>query len=53
MNKKYYKAELQIVHLNKTDVITTSVVGIVGTLGDGEYSAEASSRRMDDWDAGY
>lgn len=49
--KKYIDVDLQIVHLNNSDIIVTSEVAIGGDYVGG--SVETAGRRMDDWDGGY
>ena len=50
MLKKYNNAELQIVRLNKNDIIVTSPVGIGEDYATGIFDADAPGiRDFNDW----
>lgn len=52
--KKYVNPMLQIVSINKNDIIVTSeTLGYQGNLGTGEGFNFAAPDRFRDWDAGY
>ena len=52
--KTYNKANLQIVQIKKTDVITTSESLSIGSdLGTGVFNANAAGRRFDSWYEGF
>ena len=54
MAKKYIDAKLQVVTLSKVSIITSSdILGIGSEVNSTDIEAYGSSRRMDDWDAGY
>ncbi len=50
--KKYIDAQLQVVRINKNDVIATSTLGMSNTSFSDESSFEAPNH-FRDWDAGY
>ena len=54
MTKKYENPMLQIVSINKNNIIATSgPFGSNGTYGEGVNLAAPGQRGLDDWDAGY
>ena len=48
--KKYVEADLQIVRMNNTDIVTASVVNIGNSFTSGNHPAEAPSNRRSIWD---
>ena len=56
MKKTYVNADLQIVCLNKRDIVTASTLGIGDDYATGIFDANAPDRfyRFDNyWDTGY
>ena len=52
--KKYIDAQLQVVRVHNADIVTVSdTLGFGENINSTDIEAYGSSRRMDDWDAGY